>query len=68
MARCPIGRHETRSKLAKQAYPYPGSNIDHLKALLKTETDPTKRAMEERILADEEAKLASLPKDIKKAF
>jgi hypothetical protein len=32
------------------------ANIDKLKELLKTETDPTKRAMEARLLAEEEAK------------
>ena len=44
------------------------ANIDRLKALLKTETDPTKRAMEERILVEEEAKLADLAKDSKSAL
>jgi hypothetical protein len=37
------------------------ANIDRLKALLKTETDPTKRAMEARLLAEEEAKQRQLP-------
>ena len=32
------------------------ANIDRLKELLKRETDPTKRAMERRLLAEEEAK------------
>ena len=34
------------------------ANIDKLKELLKTETDELKRAMETRLLAEEEAKLA----------
>jgi len=33
------------------------ANIDRFKELLKTETDPTKRIMEKRLLAEEEAKL-----------
>ncbi len=37
------------------------ANIDRLKTLLKTESDPTKRAMERRLLAEEEAKLKQLP-------
>jgi hypothetical protein len=37
------------------------ANIDRLKGLLKTETDPTKRAMEARLLAEEELKLKQLP-------
>jgi hypothetical protein len=44
------------------------ANIERLKALLKTEVDPTKRAMELRILAEEEAKLAREPKHSKAAF
>jgi hypothetical protein len=32
-------------------------NIDRFKELLKLETDPTKRAMETRLLGEEEAKL-----------
>ena len=32
------------------------ANIDRFKELLKMETDPTKRAMEMRLLAEEEAK------------
>jgi hypothetical protein len=36
------------------------ANIDRFKELLKTETDPTKRAMEERLLAEEEEKLKQL--------
>jgi hypothetical protein len=39
-----------------------------LKELLKTELDPTKRAMELRLLAEEEAKLAREPKRVKAAF
>jgi hypothetical protein len=35
------------------------ANIDRFKLLLRTETDPTKRAMEIRLLAEEEAKLPS---------
>jgi hypothetical protein len=41
------------------------ANIDRFKLLLKAEVDPTKRAMERRLLAEEEAKLkqiAALPK------
>ena len=45
------------------------ANIERFKLLLKTETDPTKRAMEIRLLAEEEEKLKGLPKpDVKKAF
>lgn len=33
------------------------ANIDRYKELLKTETDPAKRTMERRLLAEEEAKL-----------
>ena len=33
-------------------------NIAHFKRLLETETDPVKRQTVERLLADEEAKLA----------
>ena len=36
------------------------ANIDRLKELMKTETDPTKRAMEARLLAEEEAKKQQL--------
>jgi hypothetical protein len=36
------------------------ANIDRLNELLKTETDPTKRAMEARLLAEEEAKKQQL--------
>jgi hypothetical protein len=32
------------------------ANIDRFKLLLKTETEPTKRAMMSRVLAEEEAK------------
>jgi hypothetical protein len=47
------------------------ANIDRFKELLKTETDPTKRAMEARLLAEEEAKQSRLPahdKNESKAF
>jgi hypothetical protein len=44
------------------------ANIDRMKLLLKTETDPTKRTMELRLLAEEEAKLAQEPKDKKAAY
>ena len=37
------------------------ANIDRLKELLKTETDPTKRTMERRLLAEEEAKQKQVP-------
>jgi hypothetical protein len=37
------------------------ANIERFKTLLKTEADPTKRAMEARLLAEEEAKLTILP-------
>lgn len=33
-------------------------NIEHYKKLLATETDPVKRQMIQRLLAEEEAKLA----------
>lgn len=33
------------------------ANIDRFKELLKMETDPTKKAIEARLLAEEEAKL-----------
>ncbi len=33
-------------------------NIQHFKRLLESETDPSKRHMIERLLAEEEAKLA----------
>jgi hypothetical protein len=36
------------------------ANIDRFKELLKIETDPTRRAMETRLLAEEEAKLKQL--------
>jgi len=41
------------------------ANIDRFKALLNTETDATKRTMETRLLAEEEAKLKQLPADDK---
>ena len=37
------------------------ANIDRLKELLKTESDPTKRAMEARLLIEEELKEKQLP-------
>jgi hypothetical protein len=36
------------------------ANIDRFKWLLRTEADPTKRAMETRLLGEEEAKLLDL--------
>jgi hypothetical protein len=36
------------------------ANIARYKELMKTETDPTKRAMEARLLAEEEAKLKQI--------
>ena len=36
-------------------------NIDRFKLLLKTETDPTKRAMLIRLLAEEDAKQVQKP-------
>ena len=47
------------------------ANIDKFKLLLKTETDPlTKRAVETRLLAEEDAKLKELKQqpDQKKAY
>lgn len=38
------------------------ANIERFRNLLKTEREPTKRAMEQRLLAEEEAKLAALSK------
>jgi hypothetical protein len=38
------------------------ANIDRFNLLLKTETDPVKRAMEMRLLAEEQAKLKQEPK------
>jgi hypothetical protein len=38
------------------------ANIEHFKKLLVTETDPQKRTVIERELAEEEAKLAALKK------
>jgi len=37
------------------------ANIDRFIELLSTETDATKRTMEKRLLAEEEAKLKQLP-------
>jgi hypothetical protein len=44
------------------------ANIKHLKEKLKTETDSTKRATEECILAEEEEKLKQVKPGDKKAF
>ena len=38
------------------------ANIEHFKKLLETKTDAKKRAMIERLLAEEELKLAALKK------
>ena len=38
------------------------ANVERFKLLLSTETDPTKWAMEIRLLAEEEEKLAKMPK------
>jgi hypothetical protein len=35
-------------------------NIEHYRRLLKTETEPTKRQMIQKLLAEEETKLAAL--------
>ena len=37
------------------------ANIDRLNKLLETETDPTKRTMERRLLVEEKANLKKLP-------
>jgi hypothetical protein len=42
------------------------ANVERFKLLLSTETDPTKRAMEIRLLAEEEEKLMKMPKPEKK--
>ena len=39
------------------------ANIARFKLLLETETDPTKRAMEIRLLAEEEAKQVPKPEE-----
>jgi hypothetical protein len=44
------------------------ANIKRLKEMLKIETDPTKRAIEERILAEEEEKLKEVKPGDRKAF
>jgi hypothetical protein len=44
------------------------ANIKRLREMLKVETDPTKRAMEARLLAEEEEKLKHVKPDDKKAF
>jgi hypothetical protein len=38
------------------------ANIERFKLLLSTETDPSKRAMEIRLLAEEEERLAKMAK------
>ena len=55
---CPVTRHMLRLLRHKGAQ---SANIDRLKGLLKTETNPTKRAMEARLLAEEELKQKQLP-------
>ena len=42
------------------------ANVERFKLLLSTETDPTKWAMEIRLLAEEEEKLVKMPKPEKK--
>ena len=44
------------------------ANIDRFKQLLETETDPVKRAMEAKLLAEEEEKLKRVKPDEKKAY
>ena len=44
------------------------ANIKRLKEMLRIETDPTKRGMEERLLVEEEEKLKQVKPDDKKAF
>jgi len=44
------------------------ANIDRFKELLKAETDPAKRVMEERLLVEEESKLKQMSNDEKKAY
>ena len=44
------------------------ANIDRFTELLKTETDPTKPAMETRLLAEEEAKLKQIKPGEMKAY
>jgi hypothetical protein len=38
-------------------------NIEHFRRLLESETDPTKRQTIERLLAEEQAKLASISQE-----
>jgi len=38
------------------------ANAKHYKSMLETETDPLKRKIIQRLLADEEEKLAAAPK------
>jgi len=44
------------------------ANIDRFTELLKTETDPTKRALELRLLADEEQNSGNCPRTQGKAY
>jgi bacterioferritin (cytochrome b1) len=44
------------------------ANIKRLKEMLKAEADPTKRAMEERLLAEEEEKLKQVNPSDNEAF
>jgi len=44
------------------------ANIDRFTLMLGTETDPAKRAILARLLAEQEAKLLHEPKDAKTAF
>jgi hypothetical protein len=41
-------------------------NIEHFRRLLTAETEPTKRQMIQKLLAEEEAKLAALAKQADK--
>ncbi len=42
------------------------ANIDRFKAMLKTEIDPTKRAITARLLSEEEAKLTQMAQSEKR--
>ena len=44
------------------------ANIDRFTLMLGTETDPAKRAILARLLAEQEAKLLHEPKDAKTVF
>ena len=44
------------------------ANIAHFRKSLESETDPTKRAMITRLLAEEEGKLRQVKPNDKKAF